>query len=488
MIDFEDIASMAFAKPVHINTDTETFIKILAKEFPRGYRLGSSLEMKKFRRHYELINGVALDMEQEKAEFIIRKCGIVHDGRVYMPQTMLSDELKEKLFSFIDKSIAEGKTAIYFEALFREFSDEFLDHNMYDADMLKTYIAHFAGGKYYIERSYLSKERRVAIEPIEDVRICLKERGIPIQVEELCQILSHIPEDRIKLLLGSNGEFVRNSKGEYFHADSFSVTEEELENISSLLQTEIEKQEFISGNELYDIIRKKYPYIYEKNAVFSPIGWRDALKYKMRDQFSFAGNVISKKDAELTMSDVFANFARERQSFTMTELLSFAENMGSSVYFDALYRNSARISQEQFINKANLHFRVKETDMILDRFCDGDYVPLSRINDFGIFPDASHTWTIFLLEQYLVNYSERYYLVHGGYNRNVVVGAMVKKKRTFESFDDLVIDILATSHVPLQKKAALNFLADSGYIARRTYTNIESLLINARARKNMKEK
>lgn len=199
MIDFEDIASMAFAKPVHINTDTEPFIEILAKEFPRGYRLGSSLEMKKFRRHYELINGVALDMEQEKAEFIIRKCGIVHDGRVYMPQTMLSDELKEKLFSFIDKSIAEGKTAIYFEALFREFSDEFLDHNMYDSDMLKTCIAHFAGGKYYIEKSYLSKERRVVVEPIEDVRICLKERGIPIPVEELCQMFCQFCKGKAKL-------------------------------------------------------------------------------------------------------------------------------------------------------------------------------------------------------------------------------------------------------------------------------------------------
>lgn len=488
MIDFEVISSMAFDEPACINDDTEPFIRVLTEEFPRGYRLGSSLEMKKFRRHYESINGAALDMEQEKAEVVIRKCGIVHDGRVYMPQTMLSDELKEKLFSYIDDNIAEGKTAIYFEALFREFSDEFLDHNMYDADMLKTYIAHFAGGRYFIERSYLSKERRVVADPIDDVRTCLKERGIPIAVEELCQILSHIPEDRIKSLLGSNGEFVRNSKGEYFHADSFSVTEEELENISSLIQSEIEMHEFISGNELYDAIRKKYPYIYEKNAVFSLIGWRDALKYKMSVQFSFAGNVISKKDANLTMSDVFASFARERQCFTMTELLSFAENMGSTIYFDALYRNAARISQEQFVSKDNVHFQIKETDKILDRFCDGDYVPLSRIEDFGIFPDASYPWTIFLLEQYLVAYSERYYLVHGGYNRNVVVGAMVTKKRTFENFDDLVIDILATSDVVLQKKVALNYLADNGYIARRSYTNIESLLINARARRNMKEK
>lgn len=487
MTDVEAVSGMMYIEPICFDTYMEVFIRVLTEKFPRGYRLGSSLEMKKFRHYYESMNGVALKMEQEMAEILIRKCGIVHDGRVYMPQTMASGELKEKLFSYIDNNIAKGKTAIYFEALFQEFSDEFLDYNMYDADMLRAYIAYFVDGRYFIERNYLTKERRIIVDPIDDVRRCLKERGMPIAVEELCLILSHIPEDKIKFLLRSNGEFVRNRKGEYFHADSFSVTEEELENISSLIQSEIEVHEFISGNELYDDIRKKYPYIYEKNTIFSVIGWRDALKYKMGDQFSFSGNVISNKDANLTMRDVFASFARERQCFTITELLSFAESMGSTIYFDALYKNVARISQEQFIRKDNVHFQIEETDKILDRFCEGDYVPLTRIKDFGLFPDASHPWTVFLLEQYLVSYSERYYLIHGGYNRNVVVGAMVKKKCTFKDFDDLVTDILATSDVVLQKKAALNYLADNGYIARRSYINIESLLINARARRNKKE-
>src|SRR5699024_6522945 len=108
--------------------------------------------------------------------------------------------------------------------------------------------------------------------------------------------------------------------------------------------------------------------------------------------------------------------------------------------------------------------------------------------DFGIFPEASHPWTPFLLEHYLAFHSERYYLMHGGYNRKVVVGAMVRKRKQYESFDDLVTDILAESDAPLQKKAALNYLSDNGYIARRSYTGIESLLINARAKRNMKEK
>ena len=49
----------------------------------------------------------------------------------------------------------------------------------------------------------------------------------------------------------------------------------------------------------------------------------------------------------------------------------------------------------------------------------------------------------------------------------------------------------ATSYVnrkPHTEKEVLDYLAENGYIARRSYTNIEALIINARAKRNQKEK
>ena len=468
--------------------NTEPFEAVLAKRFPRGYRLGSSLEMKKYRRHYEEINGRELEIDADETERILRMCGIEHEGKVYSPKAMLSEELKEKLFTYIDEKLEEGRSVLYFEALFQEFSEEFLDHNIYDAEMLKAYIAYVAGGKYYMGKAYLSIEKRVSADPIDEVRTCLKEHGMPMEVDDLCKTLSHIPSDRIRTLLGTHGEFVRNSKGEYFHADSFSVTDEELYNIAALINEEIRKQSFISGNELYEAIKGKYPYIYERNAMFSVIGWRDALKHKLGDRFSFTGNIISSKDKELSMSDVFAAYGAEQESFTLPELLAFAENMGSTIYFDALYQNAARVSQEQFVSRDDVSFQVKQTDKALGRFCTGTYLALPKISDFGIFPEASHPWTPYLLEHYVAFHSKRYYLMHGGYNRNTVVGAMVKRENVYDSFDDLIVDVIAESGVPLQKKDVLNYLSDNGYIARRTYTGIETLMIKARAKRNKKEK
>ena len=485
----DNVKRLSFAsKADPAQMDLRSYKTVLIKNFSHGYRLGSSIEIKKFRRYFEDINGYALEQETDNIEKMIRLCGIEHEGRIYAPQTMLSEELHDQLFDFIDKNFEDGKKVIYYEALFREFSEDFLDQKIYDAEMLKNYIEYMTENKYFMARSYLSNEKRVLIDPIEDVRTCLKEHGLPMEVDDLCKMLSHIPSDRIRTLLGTHGEFVRNSKGEYFHVDSFSATDVELDNIATLINEEIELHSFVSGNELYDIIKRKYPYIYEKNAMFSVIGWRDALKFKLGDQFSFMGNIISNKDKELSMSDVFAAYGEKQKRFTLSELLAFADNMGSIIYFDALYQNVARVSQEQFVSRDAVSFRVIETDKTLGRFCTGSYLALPKVTDFGIFPEASHPWTPYLLEHYVAFHSKRYYLMHGGYNKNTVVGAMVKKENAYDSFDDLIVDVLAESGVPLQKKDVLNYLSDNGYIARRTYTNIEALMIKAQAKRNKKEK
>lgn len=472
-----------------IRVDMKPFEAVLTQKFSRGYKLGSLIDMKKFCHYFEEINGYLPKQAPKDIEKIILLCGIEHKGKVYTPQSMLSDDLHDKLFDFIDKSFEKGKTVIYFESLFDVFSEKFLDHNIYNAEMLKAYIVYMAEGRYFITKNYLSNKKGSSDDPIEDVRTCLKEHVMPMKVEELCKALSHIPSERIRSLLSTNSEFVMNAKGEYFHIDSFSLSDEELESISDVIEAEIKAHTFISGNELYSAIRSKYPYIQENYPMFSVIGWRDTLKFRLSDKFSFSGNIITCKDKLLSMGEVFANFGAEHESFTLQELLTFAVNMGTTrIYFDSLYQSAARISQDIFVSKEKVSFQVKETDKVLDRFCTRDYLALPQIKNFGIFPEASHPWTLYLLEHYLAFHSDHYYLMHGRFNQNFAVGAMVKKRKSYKCFDDLIVDILAESGVPLSEEAALNYLCDNGYIARRSYNDIDSLIINARVKRNMKEK
>lgn len=55
------------------------------------------------------------------------------------------------------------------------------------------------------------------------------------------------------------------------------------------------------------------------------------------------------------------------------------------------------------------------------------------------------------------------------------------------SFDDFIIDLLANNEVELKKAPVLQFLSDKGYLARRRYSNIETLIIKANAQRNRKD-
>lgn len=264
------------------------------------------------------------------------------------------------------------------------------------------------------------------------------------------------------------------------------LSEEELENIAELIKGAIQNQRYISGIELMNAIRSKYPETYEGYSTYSDHGWRDALKYKLRDRFSFKGNIISALGDTLYMNDVFGELASSCNQITIDELSKLANELGTNLYLDAVYENALRINRNIFVSKQQACFKVEDTDDVLDRFCTGNYMPLSYICDFGIFPDAGFPWTIYLLESFVAYYSEKFTLFHCGYNRYCAVGAIAKKSAGYESFDDLIVDILADSEIILQTTNALDFLVQEGYLARRSYANIEELLIKANAQRNRK--
>lgn len=189
------------------------------------------------------------------------------------------------------------------------------------------------------------------MDPLSEVRSCLQDYGRPATYDELFAALPHLPQSKIKFILASNVEFVNNGRSEYFHESIVHLSDEELDGIAEIIQRTIDEKDFIGGNELYDAIRAKYPYIIDENHTLSMYGFRDALKAKLGDKFSFKGNIISRSGQELSMADVFAKYARSHDAFTLSELQSLANNLATPIYFEAIYENSLRISRDQFDSK-----------------------------------------------------------------------------------------------------------------------------------------
>lgn len=460
--------------------------ELLDKYFQKGFRMESSLDMKKLRRFYQEQYGAELSDEDDLVCQGISSVTILHDGKAYLPDSMLSQEKKEKLLQYIEDRFSSGCDAIYYGALFTEFEEAFQGERIYTPEMLKTYLSYINKGNYVLQRSYLAKDYTVQMNPEDDIREYLKEAAGPVEVERLAAELSYIPEQKIKFALSTNNDFIWNATGEYFYEDCVHFSNSELEWISQFILDGIEERDFVTGNELVEAVEAHFPDIKEMYQWITPVGMRNVIGYKLNDRFSFNGNIISKYGEDLSMAEVYAKYCRKHSRFTLDELNVLKQELGSTIYFDEIYANSLRISQNEFVSQDMAQFDVEATDEAIGRICTGQYLSLQEIRDFGTFPYAGYPWNEYLLEHFVANYSQKFMLLHIGFSANVCAGAIVKQASSFKDFNDLLVDILANSNIVLDEDSALEYLRQQGYIARRRYSDIGRIVTEAKVVRSKK--
>ena len=460
--------------------------ELLDKYFQKGFRMESSLDMKKLRRFYQEQYGAELSDEDDLVCQGISSVTIFHDGKAYLPDSMLSQEKKEKLLQYIEDRFSSGCDAIYYGALFSGVEEAFQGERIYTPEMLKTYLSYINKGNYVLQRSYLAKDYTVQMNPEDDIREYLKEATGPVKVERLAAELSYIPEQKIKFALSTNNDFIWNATGEYFYEDCVHFSNSELEWISQFILDGVEERDFVTGNELVEAVEAHFPDIKEMYQWITPVGMRNVIGYKLNDRFSFNGNIISKYGKDLSMAEVYAKYCRKHSRFTLDELNVLKQELGSTIYFDEIYANSLRISQNEFVSQDMAQFDVEATDEAIGRICTGQYISLQEIRDFGTFPYAGYPWNEYLLEHFVANYSQKFMLLHIGYSANVSAGAIVKQASSFKDFNDLLVDILANSNIVLDKDSALEYLRQQGYIARRRYSDIGRIITEAKVVRSKK--
>lgn len=464
-----------------LNVDFERYKKILFMDYKKGFRLNDKLSIRRFRMQWQSTFQDELQYEDETVCNHIAHITIRHGDMAYLPEVMLDEDTKCRLLEYINTLFSEGKSAIYYEALYHEFADDFAVGRINNVEMLKTYLSYINDGSMYIRRSYIASDSNVEVDNAEEVRCFLIAQGMPVQVDDIIFSLPHIAKDKIlRVIAGPNSdEFVRNHKGEYLHTDIVEFTQHETDLIIEWISTAIADKEYMGGKELTDTIQKKLPSIKERYPYLTSLGLRDVIAYKLKDMFSFKGKIISAYGEDLSMTDVFANFAKTHEHFTLAQLDMLKNDLDTPIYFDSVYANSLRINKEYFVSKNQARFDIDATDAAIEQFCYDDFISIKDISLFGGFPDAYFSWNHFLLQHYVANYSKKYKLLHGGFTANKPVGAIVKRSSRIETFDDVIARALAESNIPLDSDNALQYLYDAGYIARRSYVSLDAILVKA---------
>ena len=470
------------------DVDFSPYKKILSKSFPKGFRIESRLDMQRFRAFWKDEFGTDIDENDESIRKHIAHITIRCQDFVYLPEMMASEQTTDKLLSYLTKCFQEGKTAVYFDALYTEFQQDFIGKHINNPEMLKNYLSFISNGRFFIHKNYLTAEANVDVNPADEIRNYLITAGTPVKIENLQKELSHIDKDIILgVVSGPNSaEFVRNRKGEYFHADVINFTQQELDTITKLIQQAIDDKNYMGGKELTDTIEIKLPAIKERYPFLTWLGMRDVIAYKLQNSFSFKGKIISSYGYDLSMSDVFAHFASTHSHFTLEQLNYLKQDLGTPIYFDSVYENSLRINKDEFVSRDQASFNTEETDIAIGRFFIGDYIPLREINFFGSFPSAGFPWNGFLLQHYVAYFSKKFKLLHTGFNASKPVGAIVKRTSNLENFDELLSTELAASKISLDTESALQYLVDIGLLARKCYKGIEQILSKAKLQRSMK--
>ncbi len=470
--------------------DKDKFEEVLSLRYGSGL-LFDSIDLDNFRLVYENMFGEEIEFTDEDLEKRLRYCGFIYNGRLFSVGGVIDPDTKQEVFAYIKENFESGKKIVYYKSIFEDLSSVLSScFNLIDEYMLAALIAYSdSAHQYYYFNDYLANEKEVRVDYAAEIADCLLQAGKPLSYDEIYEQLSYLSQEVIHREIRANDKFIVDSKEHYFHIDIFEFDSSDKDRIKQLIDEQIRFSGYAVWGQIYDEITITMPIFMEHNAYLSKIGIRNAVTYYLCDEYSIDGAIISSKGNKLAMSDVFKSFALQRESFSSDELKDFADELSVGLalyYLYAVMEVAVRVSKDLYVNKKNVVVDTDEIDAAIETYFSNEYIPISLIDSFLVFPSVGFEWNEFLLESYLLSYSKKFMLVSNGINTSNVSGAIVKRDNNAVDFCHICAKALSESHIELNETDALDYLVANGLLSKRSYKDIEKAVNEAKRIRNMK--
>ncbi len=461
---------------------------VLFKHFEKGFRLESFIHCKRFRKYYIEDIGQEFANSDEKLYDIIRTFCIEFEKKVYVPETMLSYDVRNSISDFIFETFDSGKTYLFYDFLFKKFHDELLESKIVNQMMLHSYLQHFYWERWFFTARYIATNGNVSVNIDNEVIDFVGEQGKPVLEDDVVKALYWLPEMDVRKAFNANTSIlIHSGKNARFHIHLFVISENELNKISEIIDNLLAKYEFVSTDELISTIKTFVPDVLKNNSCISPLGIRKALSVYLADKFSFNSALICKYGNKIKPKDTILNYAKTHETFTLAEINNVIKTANTVLNFHlaSILKYSIRIDENHFCAKQDVDFEINGIDRVIERFFYGnkDYIPLKQIKNFSVFPENKYPWNGRLLESYLLTSSSKFSLLYAEFlNINNICGAVVKKSKCADmSFDEVIAKALAESKTELTDTECLDFLVNEGYIVQKKYKRIDSVIAMAKS-------
>lgn len=453
---------------------------VLKQAFPKGFQKESGLDIKKLRKRWAEMHGEELkDADETIRQQLAAHC--VDTGkRWYLSELLLSVEDRKTVLDYIDRVLDSGKPVLYYSSIYAALEHQ-LENTILTEDLLASYLRSTCRDRYILRERYLSNDRNAQVAVSQEIKDVMLAHGRPIHTDELKRALHHLPPDQVERELHMHPEFIMDTYHMYFHESMADLTDQELDQIAAFIQQELDDQGYMIGDWIQRKLTQLYPETAERLSFLTLLGVRGAVAYKLRNRFTFSGPVITPKGEAMKMIDIFAMFCQRHTPFTLDELSGFAKECDSTIYMDIVHEHCARVSEDGFVAADAVRWDIPHIDAAIALYCPGKYVPLKDIRYFDAFPFVGYPWNSYLLEQYVATVSKDFMLMHSSYAKRNISGAIVRRDAGYESFDDVLADILAIAPIPMEQSSCLEYLANMGYITRRKLANIAVVIAKAKA-------
>lgn len=476
-------------KPLSISDETRNrYAEILSDYFDEdGYQPGRAIVRGRFKRFYAEKYGCDPTETDESIDEIMSLIGTKRDDRIFPKQDDSQNDLVSKIVSDVMSAFDSGVTAVYIEAVYEKYQQPLADNlHIYNQEALASILLTNSNGKYIQRYSFLSNNW-LSANPQEDLLRIMKMFHQPQDYAAIHEKAWFLPYDKMKNILVTTASIVNVAAETYFYAPNLPVSADELAHLSALMHEELSYHNHITDVRLMQLITEKCPSIAINTEGYTTYGLRNCLGYILRDQFAFNGPIITLKGKELSMADVFAEYAKDHEVLSVDELSVLSNEMNIVIYWDSVLSEMVRVSATKLVRKDQIKFDIEAIDEILEGMCPGEYVPLPEVTLFLYFPNIGYPWNSYLLESFLFSYSRRFRLLHSSFIKTGVYGAMVRKDADFSDYRSLLVDVLSKSNALGSTKDALQYIVDKGYQQRRRFEGIETVIQEAKLIKEQRE-
>lgn len=452
---------------------------VISTHFANGYRLKSPIEMARFQSFAAEVFGEEIELPPEELQRYLLTCGTVHEGKVYA----VSAATKERIQELVKDYFSEGAQVIFFTEFYAKNENWLFDASVISEDMLINILRHLFP-KLSFTTTYFGYMNVPVIAALESEILRVWGDTVLQTYDQLAEHLRYVPIERIKSLLGQNGDFIWNSVGTFSHVSRIEITDEERQAIRAVTIRECKANGYAS------MIDLPLGEIEGRNHNLSNTAVHSAVyRICLSDKFENRGKILTHKGVGFDASTLMKRYCRSIDRCTIEDLLIFQRELtgreDSQVAMAVGTSMLVRVDRDTYVADRYLHFTVDLIDQVIGQFLTGEYLPLKDFTTFAAFPHCGHTWNLYLLESYCRRFSREFRFDTPTINtRNA--GAVIRKSCDMD-YTEILIDAVVNANIPLTGKSVGTFLCESGYIGRSTPAKVAEIIDKAKAKQESRD-